>query len=116
MNQSRVDAALRSLAAAAHELGAVCDREAIEYGPAWHSIGDSAQALITVTARSELEALVRTVANLLGRHPGSFSEVYLKRTDFDEQIAANASFDQLKDKAAAATGELRDELRSAPRA
>lgn len=115
MNNPQVIAALKRLASAAHELGAVCEREAAEYCLAWHSIGDSAEALAQTGDESELDALVRTISNLLGYRPGSFSEVYIKRSDFDEQLAANATFDQLKARVAAATGELRAELGSASR-
>lgn len=114
MNESKARAALQRLAEAAGELATVCDRDVTEFARTWHAIANNARVLERETAlpqvRGDIESLLDSIASLFGYHPGAFTEAYIARSDFNEQVAENAKFDALKDRVSEAAGALRDAL------
>ncbi|HTR54443.1 MAG TPA: hypothetical protein VMJ10_27310 [Kofleriaceae bacterium] len=98
------------MASAATELASLCDREAPEYGPVWHGIAKNAAAAKDSLLRDELQDLLQGGVSMFAYRPGSFSEVYVQRSDYDEQIAENNKFDALKDRVADALAALRSAM------
>jgi hypothetical protein len=109
MTTGRLQQALSALSMTAEELGEFCDRGASEYGPMWHSVSRNARALIH-SGSSEIAEWLRTVSSMFSYHTGSFSEIYVKRTNIDEQIRENEAFEATKDRVAAAMSAVRDAL------
>jgi len=107
MNEARVRKALDDFSVATEELATMCDLEAPEYGPVWHAVARNAKALRAQLNREDLDDLIRGAASMFAYHPGSFSEVYVARTDLEEQRAANDKFDALKDQVSKLLAELR---------
>jgi hypothetical protein len=76
----------------------MCDRDLPEYAPVWHGVASNAKALQLELTRADVDDLVSCALSMFGYHPGSFSEAYIKRDEFTEQVSANEEFEQLKDR------------------
>ena len=87
----------------------MCDGEAPERGPAWHSVARNAAALEEKNTREEISDLLHGAASTFAYHPGSFIEVHVVRADPNEQLRANERLDQLKDRVSTCLAELRSE-------
>jgi hypothetical protein len=114
MNEPNARQALNELAGATAELAAVCDREVPDFASTWHAIASNAQVLARepalLASRDDVAALLTSIVSLFGYHPGSFSEAYVVRPNFDEQVAENSKFDLLKERVSAAAGALKRAL------
>jgi hypothetical protein len=106
MNEPRVIAALLELSEATRELAEICEREALGYGPMLRRLSSNARALTSELTREDVESVQTTAASLYASHPGSFSEVYIARTDPAEREAENARFERVKDRVASAIGDI----------
>jgi hypothetical protein len=107
MNPIRTNAALVELAQAAEELARTCDKEAPDYAPTWHDVAHNARALAGELSRADLESFLQGIESLFSYHPGSFSEVYVMRSDPDEQAAENVKFDKQRERVMSAAAEVK---------
>ncbi|HEX4455401.1 MAG TPA: hypothetical protein VH143_31295 [Kofleriaceae bacterium] len=110
MNQATILAVLDELALAADALADTCDREAPDYGPVWHALAKNARALKTSPSLEDLADLLHGAQDLFAYRPGSFSEVYVQRTDPHELVVENEKFDALRARVSAAVGALKSAL------
>ena len=117
MNDAKVREALHELAEASSELASVCERDVTDFAATWRTIATNARVIECqpepIQATGEIASLLAAVAALFSHHPGGFAEAYVARASFDEQLAENAKFDALKDRVAAAAGELRKAIADA---
>jgi hypothetical protein len=107
MSTAAVVAALHELAAAADALADVCDREAPDDAPRLHSLAANARALTICPTPDDVADLLRAALDLFAYRAGSFSEVYVQRSDPQELVAENERFDVLKARVSAAVGTLK---------
>jgi hypothetical protein len=114
VNELNARQALNELAGATAELAAVCDRDVPDFASTWHAIATNAQVLACepalLASRDDIAALLASIVSLFGYHPGSFTEAYVVRANFDEQVAENSNFDALKERVSAAAGALKQAL------
>lgn len=102
---------LQAVIATSAELAALCERETNmnQFARFWKQVSDVATNLFAEGAqRDELIDLGNRIGAVYNYHPGEFLDMYVIRRNLDEQRAANADFEKLKERMLLLAGELVD--------
>lgn len=102
---------LQAVIATSSELAALCERETNmnRFARFWKQVSEVATNLFTEGAkRDELIDLGNKIGAVYNYHPGEFLDMYVIRRNPDEQRAANADFDKLKERMLLLAGDLID--------
>jgi hypothetical protein len=111
MNIEKLKRALHDLASSSSDLADVCEREDLPgFAPFWRSVSSEASAVLSSGRfeKAPLDHLIRDVVSAFSYQPGGFMEMYIVRSDPDEQERANAAFERIRDAVRAAAGDVKE--------